>query len=65
LIEIDRALLTWIKSSRSNAGNCVEMALAGEVVLLRDSKDPDGPLLQFTMDAWRAFLLDLPARPDA
>ncbi len=48
----------WRKSSHSgnNGGNCVEVArdLPG-VVALRDSKDPDGPVLFFTPDEWRAF----------
>lgn len=26
------------------------------VVAVRDSKDPDGPALVFTPDAWRAFV---------
>lgn len=48
----------WRKSSRSgnNGGNCVEVArnLPGAVAL-RDSKDPEGPVLVFTLDEWRAF----------
>lgn len=50
--------LRWIKSSRSAAnGNCVEMgAVAGGVVALRDSKDPKGPVLRFTGDAWSSFI---------
>jgi hypothetical protein len=49
----------WRKSSRStdSGGNCVEVAdnLPG-VVLVRDSKDPSGPTLSVTPDAWRSFL---------
>ncbi|WP_433535213.1 DUF397 domain-containing protein [Micromonospora sp. CA-249363] len=49
----------WRKSTRSNGsgGNCVEVAdnLPG-VVAVRDSKDPGGPALVFTSDAWRAFV---------
>jgi Domain of unknown function (DUF397) len=48
----------WRKSSRSsnNGGNCVEVArnLPGAVAL-RDSKDPEGPVLTFTPDEWRVF----------
>jgi hypothetical protein len=48
----------WRKSTRSsNDGACVEVAdnLPG-VVYVRDSKDPDGPVLAFEPDAWRAFI---------
>ncbi|WP_431874166.1 DUF397 domain-containing protein [Micromonospora marina] len=48
----------WRKSTRSGTqGDCVEVAdnLAA-VVGVRDSKDPGGPVLTFTLDAWRAFV---------
>jgi len=48
----------WIKSSLSlSNGNCVEVAsLPGSQIGVRDSKDPEGPVLRFTSDEWRAFL---------
>ena len=48
----------WRKSSYSpNGGNtCVETAMAGPLVAVRDSKDPDGPRLAFSAGAWDAFL---------
>jgi hypothetical protein len=50
--------LSWIKSSLSfSNGNCVEVAsLPDGGVAMRDSKDPDGPVLKFTPGEWRAFL---------
>ncbi|MDH2425897.1 DUF397 domain-containing protein [Sphaerisporangium sp. TRM90804] len=48
----------WIKSSYSsdNGGNCVEIAvLSGGRVGVRDSKNPAGPALVLTGDAWHAF----------
>ena len=34
--------LQWIKASRSYASSqCVELALAGDMIALRDSKNPD------------------------
>jgi hypothetical protein len=50
--------LRWFKSTRS-AGNgaCVEVAVtAVGGVAVRDSKDPDGPMLRFGADAWRSFV---------
>ncbi|MET8910259.1 DUF397 domain-containing protein [Micromonospora sp. NPDC004551] len=51
----------WRKSTRSaNEGNCVEVAgNLPAVVLVRDSKDPSGPALAFTPDAWRALVTSL------
>ncbi|GAA3632136.1 DUF397 domain-containing protein [Kineosporia mesophila] len=50
--------VVWIKSSRSGVnGNCVEVAFLGEGrVALRDSKDPEGPVLRFTRGEWSAFV---------
>ncbi|WP_188188584.1 DUF397 domain-containing protein [Nonomuraea sp. SYSU D8015] len=48
----------WRKSSLSGgAGECVEFAVsAGGEVLVRDSKNPTGPVLTFTKAEWRAFI---------
>ncbi|MFI1097062.1 DUF397 domain-containing protein [Streptomyces sp. NPDC020917] len=47
----------WYKSSYSNAqGECVEAARVGAgAMAVRDSKDPQGPALLFTAEAWTAF----------
>jgi hypothetical protein len=48
----------WVKSSLSfSNGNCVEVAeLPGGSVGVRNSWDPEGPVLTFTQDEWNAFL---------
>ena len=47
----------WHTSSYStNEGSCVEVAPAPDRVLVRDSKDPDGPALTVPTPAWRTFL---------
>jgi Domain of unknown function (DUF397) len=48
----------WIKASKSfSNGNCIEVAPAEDGgVLIRDSRDPDGPVLTFTPAEWDAFL---------
>ncbi len=51
--------VTWQKSRRSNpSGNCVELARlpGGAGVALRNSRDPDGPTLIYTVDEILAFI---------
>ncbi len=49
--------IQWRKAtySSSNGGNCIEVAAVGRAVVLRDSKDPDGPRLAFGPKTWQAF----------
>ena len=52
----------WRKSSYSGNGgaNCVEVAPnLPDVVAVRDSKDPDGPVLTISRDDWASFLTSL------
>jgi len=65
----DRARDGWRKSPYSNnGGNCVEIAVlsrdqapadckveADRLFVMRDSKNPAGPLLYFTPGEWDAF----------
>ena len=54
----------WRKSSHSaNNGACAEVGQDGASVLMRDSKDPDGPWLAFDAGAWDDFLYGI--RQDA
>lgn len=50
--------LNWMKSSLSLVnGNCVEVVeLSSGLILVRDSKNPQGPWLQFSPAEWDAFL---------
>ena len=60
----DLSRARWRKSSYSNGtgGSCVEITTltghfreTGHAVAVRDSKDPDGPVLSFTGSAWCDF----------
>jgi hypothetical protein len=46
----------WMRSSFCETGSCVEVAFVGDTVALRDSKDSDGPILQFSKLQWAEFL---------
>ena len=46
----------WRKSSHSQFNNCVEVCFVGDRVPLRNSRDPDGPVLVFTAPEWDAFV---------
>ncbi|MFA1550562.1 DUF397 domain-containing protein [Actinomadura chokoriensis] len=52
--------LQWRRSSHSTSEEdsmCVEVAMSGvSTIAARDSKDPDGPVLQFTPADWSTFL---------
>jgi hypothetical protein len=52
----------FVKSSYSNAGGeCVEVARNNpDTVAVRDSKDPDGPILRLTPTAWVHFTASNP-----
>ena len=51
------AAARWFKSSRStNNGDCVECAvLPPGQMAVRDSKDPNGPVLAFSHTVWSDF----------
>jgi hypothetical protein len=50
-------MLNWRKSSRSSdTANCVEVAFAGSRVAVRDSKNPDGPVLTYRTESWSLFI---------
>jgi hypothetical protein len=51
----------WRKSSYSGSegGECVEVATHPAAVHIRDSKNPDGPMLTLTPSTWAAFTATL------
>ena len=59
--------MQWIKSSYSNGdgGDCVEWSPSSVVnsaaVPVRDSKDPEGPVLFFGVAAWNGFVAGVKA----
>ncbi|MFE2039389.1 DUF397 domain-containing protein [Streptomyces sp. NPDC059477] len=49
---------TWFKSSYSDGsgGDCVEVATCPHTIRIRDSKNPTGPQLALSANAWDRFL---------
>jgi hypothetical protein len=57
LSDAERANLEWFKARASSAyGQCVQVASATAGVAMRDSKDPDGPVLLYTRAEFKEFL---------
>lgn len=53
----ERESLTWLKARSSTVnGHCIEIASTAGNIAIRDSKDPDGPILVYTPSEFRAFL---------
>jgi hypothetical protein len=55
------ATRNWTKSSYSGGnGACVEVKSPTlRAVAVRDSKDPDGPSLAFSPEAWTSFVAEV------
>ncbi|MFE4361509.1 DUF397 domain-containing protein [Kitasatospora sp. NPDC058184] len=49
---------SWVKSTHSQqGGDCLEVARGSrESMPVRDSKDPQGPVLVFPAEAWVSFV---------
>lgn len=71
MIAADLPEALWRKSRRSGSdANCVEVAELPGALAMRDSKDPDGPVLVVARESWAAFVggvragdFDLTPRP--
>ncbi|MGI5246446.1 DUF397 domain-containing protein [Dactylosporangium sp. CA-139066] len=46
----------WRSSSKCDSSTCVQVSIRADHVGVRDGADPDGAVLWFTADAWRAFV---------
>src|SRR5882757_8610655 len=56
LSETERSAVFWLKAQASGATGCVEIRSTDDKIAMRDSKDPDGPILVYTPTAFSAFL---------
>jgi Domain of unknown function (DUF397) len=54
--DFEKLSIGWHRSTKSGSGNCVEVAVVGGLVLIRDSANPDGVVLRVSPMTWSAFL---------
>ncbi|MFC4589171.1 DUF397 domain-containing protein [Sphaerisporangium corydalis] len=48
--------LAWRVARDCNTSNCVTVAVTDGMVAVRDSKNPDSPVLLYTESEWQAFI---------
>jgi Domain of unknown function (DUF397) len=46
----------WRMASRCDGGQCVEIGILGDSVLIRDSANRDGERLTLSCDEWQEFI---------
>lgn len=51
----------WVRASGCADKSCVEVMCVDGGYLVRDSKDPDAPVLSFTREEWAAFVAGVKA----
>ncbi|MEU8006469.1 DUF397 domain-containing protein [Catellatospora sp. NPDC049111] len=56
-----KTAVSWRKSKRCDTTACIEVAMIDSNIALRDSKNPEGPVLQFTREEWDAFVAGVEA----
>lgn len=56
MTDVDLSALAWRKSRASEETNCVEVAVAGGGVIVRDSRDITDITLAFPAQDWVLFL---------
>jgi hypothetical protein len=55
-VNVELLSTEWRKARRSMGnGNCVEISTIGAEVIVRDSKDPIGPVIVYSPGSWRRF----------
>ena len=48
--------LSWRVARLCNGGACVRVAANGDMVVIGDTKDPNGPILSYTRTEFRNFI---------
>lgn len=48
--------IPWRTAVKSGWANCIKVARRAGVIVVGDTKQPDGPVLCYTIQEWDAFL---------
>jgi Domain of unknown function (DUF397) len=51
-----RASLAWRVARDCDAGTCISVAPHKGMIVIGDTKNPDGPVLSYNHDEWLAFV---------
>jgi Domain of unknown function (DUF397) len=46
----------WRSASRCEGGACIEIGILSEIVIVRRSRDPDGPRIALSREKWQDFI---------
>ena len=55
-VQIDRESLDWRIATKSSTTNCVEVAAAGGMIAVRNSRRPDEEMILYTIAEFDAFI---------
>ena len=48
--------LSWLVARNCDGGNCIRVAPNADMIVIGDSKNPDGPSLSYSRAEWAAFV---------
>lgn len=54
--DFDLSRAVWQRAKGDDSESAVEVAFVDDLIGLRNSADPNGPVLVFTKDEWDAFV---------
>ncbi|GAB3391753.1 DUF397 domain-containing protein [Micromonospora halotolerans] len=54
--DFDLSQAVWQRAEGDTSDSAVEVAFVGDLIGMRNSAEPDGPVLVFTQDEWDAFV---------
>jgi hypothetical protein len=55
-VNFDRNALAWRTATRSQGGNCVQVARTENLIAVRNSRRPDAEIIMYTKPEFEAFL---------